>query len=806
MIKHIIWTILICAAPVCSSHAAQPNKDYPVKPVPFTQVRITDEFWAPRMETNRAVSIPYAFGKCEENGRMSNFDIAAGKAEGDHRGTYPFDDTDPYKILEGASYALLVGPDPKLEKYLDDLIAKIAAAQEDDGYLYTCRKNNAKYLDNWSGTERWAKLAGSHELYNAGHMYEAAVAHYQATGKRSFLDVAIKNADLICSVFGADKKRDVPGHQIIEMGLAKLYRATGDEKYVQLAKFFLDERGHAHGRNLYGPYTQDHEPVIEQSQAVGHAVRASYMYSGIADIAALTGDRQYVEAIGRIWQNVVSKKLYLTGGIGARHGGEAFGDNYELPNMSAYNETCAAIGNVYWNHRLFLLHGDAKYIDVMERTLYNGLISGVSLDGKLFFYPNPLESRGQHQRSPWFGCACCPGNITRFIASVPGYAYAHQGDSLFVNLFADGTAAVAMEDQTVQIKQQTSYPWDGNVTITVTPEQTADFTIKVRIPGWAQNEPVPSDLYTFLRESDNKATLKVNGKPIPAKTRKGFVGISCKWIKGDTIELNLPMPIRRVLCHEKVADNIGKVALQRGPIVYCAEWPDNKDGHVLNLMLTDDVNLSSEHRPDMLGGITIIEGKALGLAGTKDNKSLTKSTQDFMAIPYYAWAHRGKGEMTVWLARRPEAANPLPAPTIASTSKLNTSYQSQTQNARLAAINDQAKHNNSSDESCSFFHWWPHMGTTEWVQYDFNRTQTVSSVQVYWFDDTGHGACRIPRSWRLLYREGDTWKPVKNKTEYGVAKDIYHKVPFEPVTTNALRLEVSFQPNFSAGIIEWRVE
>ena len=806
MIKRANYTILALLAAICSNLlASEPIKDYPVKPVPFTKVKITDRFWAPRMETNRAVTIPYAFGKCEENGRMSNFDIAAGSATGAHRGGFPFDDTDPYKIIEGASYALLVHPDPKLEKYLDDLIAQIGAAQQEDGYLYTCRTNNAGYLDNWSGKQRWAKLAGSHELYNAGHMYEAAVAHYQATGKRSFLDIAIKNADLICRTFGPDKTRDVPGHQIIEMGLARLYRATGDVKYIEMAKFFLDERGREHGRKLYGPYTQDHLPITEQDEAVGHAVRATYMYAGIADIAALTGNTEYVKAIDNLWDNVVSKKLYLTGGVGATGHGEAFGKNYELPNMSAYCETCAAIGNVYWNHRLFLLHGHAKYFDVLERTLYNGLISGVSLDGKLFFYPNPLESQGQHQRSPWFGCACCPGNVTRFIASVPGYAYAHRDDQLYVNLYANSTATVEMNDQTVSIDQQTLYPWDGMVKLTFKPQRSANFAVNLRIPGWAQNQPVASNLYKFANPNNEPVTIEVNGKNVKPNIQKGYAVINRKWKKDDSLTINLPMPIRRVLCNEKVVANIGRVALQRGPLVYCAEWPDNNN-HVLNLMLTDEAPLKTQFRKDLFDGVTVIRGKACGLTYGKDSRQINMKLKDFMAIPYYAWAHRGKGEMAVWLPRTIEAAKPLAGPTIASQSKLSTSYQTQTANAILKSVNDQQLPKNSIDHSVSFFHWWPRNNTTEWVQYDFKEPQEVSTVEVYWFDDTGRGGCRTPQSWQILYRINDKWEKVWTQQEYGTQKDKFNKVIFETVKTNALRLEVKLQKNASAGVHEWRVK
>ena len=628
--------------------------------VPFTDVTIADEFWAPRMETNRTVTIPYDFKKCEETGRVENFDVAAGKMEGKFRGHFGFNDSDVFKVIEGASYSLRLYPDSELEKYLDELIAKIAAAQEQDGYIYTVN-TIGEYADEifcCVSDPRWSDLKSGHELYNVGHMYEAAVAHYQATGKRSFLDVAVKNADLLCRVFGPGKNQSVPGHQEVEIGLVKLYRATGNEKYLKLAKFFLDERGKADGHKLYGPYNQDHKPVVEQNEAVGHAVRAGYMYSGMADVAALTGDTGYIKAIDRIWENVVSKKQHLTGGVGARHQGESFGDNYELPNKTAYNETCAAIANAMWNHRLFLLHGDTKYIDVLERVIYNGFLSGISLSGDKFFYPNPLASDGKYKfnqgaltRKAWFDCSCCPTNVVRFMPSLGGYVYAVSGDVLYVNLYIGGSGTARVGKNTVRLKQETRYPWDGRTKITIEPENPAEFAIYVRIPGWAQGKPVPSNLYRYLNKSDKKVTLKVNGKPIKLDVEKGFARIRRKWKKGDVIDLNLPMPIRRVLCNEKVKDNIGRVALERGPIVYCAEGVDN-GGQALNIVLSDDVELKAEYHKDILGGVTVMSGRACGLYPSADGKVVARKDQDFVAIPYYAWSHRGAGEMAVWLPRK----------------------------------------------------------------------------------------------------------------------------------------------------------
>ncbi len=807
----VCFQVLMCLfllAPLANaeSFVNWENNDQ-MKAVPFTDVSIDDDFWWPRMETNRKVSIPYDFKKCEETGRIDNFAKAGGLMEGEFIGIR-YNDSDVMKVIEGASYSLSLHPDPKLEEYLDDLIARIVAAQEDDGYLYTTRTIDPENPAKSAGDTRWSYIIHSHELYNVGHMYEAAVAHYRATGNRSLLDVAIKNADLIDSVFGPDKRHDPPGHQEIEIGLVKLYKVTGNERYLKLAKFFLDQRGRYIGREPYtaygnAEYTQDHKPVIEQNEAVGHAVRAGYLYSGMADVAALTGEMEYITAIGRIWENVVSKKLYITGGIGARHKGEAFGDNYELPNRMAYNETCAAIANMMWNHRLFLLHGDAKYIDVLERTLYNGFLSGVSMNGNEFFYSNPLESVGNHKRSPWFSCACCPVNVVRFLPSLPGYVYCLRGDSVFVNLFIKGNASINMKGNTVRLEQESRYPWDGSVTITVSPERSMNFAVHVRIPGWAQGQPVPSDLYTYMSRNDNNVTLKVNGELVDLDMNRGFARIDRVWEKGDVIELYLPMPIKKVLCNESVKENRGKFALERGPIVYCAEWPDN-GGHVLNLQLSKNAVFSAAYQPDLLNGVTAISGKATGLYRTKDGKSVKEEEQDFVAIPYYSWAHRGQGEMTVWLPYEESIARPLSPPTPASTARASASHTCQTDSE--TSLNDGIEPTSSNEQSIPRFTWWDHKGTKEWVQYDFQKALKISSIAVYWFDDTGEGECRVPESWKLLYKVGDEWKEVSGADEYGVEKDRYNNVSFDYVETTGLRIAVQLKPDFSGGILEWRLD
>ncbi len=636
---------------------AQPAKDYEFKPVAFTNIHINDHFWYPRIETNKKVTIPYAFKKCEETGRIENFAIAGGLKTGKFCSPYPFDDSDVYKIIEGASYSLISQPDKKLDRYLDSLITLIAAAQEDDGYIMTWRTIDPKAPPTtWSGTEeRWSDLDNGHELYNLGHMYEAAVAHYLATGKKSFLTIAIKSANLIYDVFGPGKKEGYPGHQEIEIGLVKLYRLTNEPRYLELAKLFLDRRGHRTFKDKgtlweTGKYWQNHLPIIEQTEAVGHAVRANYMYTAIADVAALTGNSAYLNAIQKIWENMVNKKLYLTGGVGAAGHGEAYGENYELPNSDAYCETCAAIANVFWNHRMFLLTGEAKYIDVLERSLYNGLISGVSLHGDRFFYTNRLESKGE-ERSEWFSCSCCPSNVSRFVPSVSGYIYALKENNVFVNLYIGSEGNLKVDGKSLKIIQETRYPWNGDVKLILQPAKKQNFNLFLRLPGWAQNKPVPGDLYHYLKPSDQKPIVKINGKLTELKLQNSYIKISRDWKKNDTIELSLPMQIRRVLANEQVLDDRGKVALEYGPIVYCAEWPDNH-GKVSNLILPDDIKLQTEFQPDLLNGIMTLTGTVPAFYSVENGTALITKTQAFNAIPYYAWAHRGKGEMSVWLPRK----------------------------------------------------------------------------------------------------------------------------------------------------------
>lgn len=657
MKRTFILSLVLTAVGTVFAQKEPLHPGYPIDPVPFTSVKVTDHFWGQRLKTSREVTIPLAFRKSEETGRIKNFEKAAHPSEDYKVEGFSFDDTDIYKTIEGASYSLQTYPDKRLEKYIDSILAIVATAQEPDGYLYTARTMNPKHPHDWAGKERWVAVENlSHEFYNLGHMIEGAIAHYQATGKRNFLDIAIKYADCVCRAIGnaPEQKRLVPGHQIAEMALVKLYLVTGDRKYLDQAKFFLDARGYTGRKDAY---SQAHKPVIEQDEAVGHAVRAVYMYSGMADVAAITGDSSYIRAIDRIWDNIVSKKMYITGGIGARHQGEAFGDNYELPNLSAYCETCAAIGSVYMNYRLFLLHGDAKYFDVLERTLYNGLISGVSLDGGSFFYPNPLASDSGYSRKPWFGCACCPSNISRFVPSLPGYVYAVKDRQVYVNLFLSNRAELKVNDKKVVLEQETSYPWKGDIRLKVL-QGNQPFGMNVRIPGWVRGSVLPSDLYAYADHQQPAYRVMVNGQEVEGELHNGYLTINRKWKKNDVVEIHFDMLPRLVKANEKVAADRGRVAVERGPVVYCAEWSDN-DFNVHTLLMNRPPELRVVEKPELLYGLNQIVTDAQALSYDKAGKLAVKDVK-LTLIPYYAWAHRGEGDMEVWLPMEVNATSAQP--------------------------------------------------------------------------------------------------------------------------------------------------
>jgi uncharacterized protein len=775
--------------------AKSQTTDYPIQPVPFTSIRLSDHFWAPRIRKNHDVTIPHALTQSEN--RILNFKIAAKLATGKFQSLYPFDDSDIYKIIEAASYSLYYYPDAALESTIDSLIYFIGMAQETDGYLYTCRTMNS-FPNTWSGMYRWEyEEALSHETYNLGHLFESAVAHYQATGKNNYLDIAKKSADLLDTTFGTGKLEKYSGHEIVELGLSRLYRATGDERYLNLAKFFLDIRGPG-GEE----YNQAQAKVVNQTTAVGHAVRAVYLYSGMADVAALKNDNTYVNAIDQIWEDIVQKKIYVTGGIGASGGNEGFNGDYNLPNASAYCETCASVGNVYFNQRLFLLHGDAKYIDVLERTLYNALLSGISLSGDRFFYSNRLSSTGSEERCVWFDCACCPPNISRLIPSVPGYIYGHTADTLYVNLFMSDTAQVNLNGDQLEVVQTTNYPWNGKINIKITPSSAKEFTVKVRIPGWASNEPISGGLYKYMDVSNQAVTLSVNNENVSIDLQKGYAVLKRTWSPGDSISLNLPMEPRRIVANANVTEDVGKIAIQRGPIVFCAEGIDN-DGSVASLNYDTTSVLNTEFNQDLLDGTQVVKTNCVTTSGSA-GKTVT-------FIPYSLWANRGGSEMQVWLAVYNSNAYPDSLIVIDESlgDSATTNYVSSWET--LNSIYDLYDPSNSSDKGDGAFGNWASDGSSvgkwNYVQYNLYKKYPITTSQVYWWSD-GAGI-DIPDSSYISYSDSISGQFVKinsslrSKTS-GICIDKYITDHLGSVETNQIRLNF-YGKTMAQGILEWKI-
>ncbi len=793
----IFFLILLISLTTIINHA-QTVASYPINQADLTKVNFTGGFWQQRYDTNRVVTIPFLLREIQETGRVDNMKFAAGIKTGVYCTRYPFDDTDIYKTIEAASYELAKNKNIKLKKQIDSLITLISKVQLDDGYLYSPRRAPSEKIKKAIGPERWSNLQWSHELYNMGHLYEAAVAHYQATGEKSLLNIAFKNADLILKDFNPNAIQLPPGHQEIEIGLGKLYLLTGDKKYLNQAKYFLDIRGRGEeltGRNSWGEYAQDHKPVIEQTEAVGHAVRAAYMYSAMTDIAALTGNQDYANAINKLWQNIVYKKLYVTGGIGSTGWGEALGKNYDLPNASAYNETCSSIALMLWNYRMFQLYGDAKYLDIFERTLYNAFLTGVGMQGNLFFYSNPLQSFGNEERTPWFICACCPPNVARFIASLPTRVYATEDNDIFVTLYCSNNAGLQLKNLKVNLKQETNYPWDGNINLFVNPEkEDENFTIKLRIPSWSIGKPLDGDLYKFMEASDSP-TIKINENEIQYKIDNGFAVVNRAWKKNDHIELNLPMKIHRVIANDSVDADKNLVALQSGPIVYCVEWPENKDSLTSNILLPDDAKLKSELKPNLLNGITVIKGNFWKYKF--ENKHVISYKKDVEAIPYYAWAHRGKGEMNVWLARDESAITPANGPGIISNSILSASS-----GKNIEALNDLADPKNSNGSEIPYFIFNPDTAGN-FVQIDFPKLSELSSVKVFWADKVNSNMFRIPSDWKVQFlQEDNNWGDVYTTSDYTIKSNEYSDVAFETIRTKSIRINVTPQKNFNVGIYE----
>jgi DUF1680 family protein len=768
--------------------------------VPFTDVSLTDRFWNPRIETNRTVSIPHNCKWCDDRERFNDFDRAAGTCDGKVNTAYSRD-SDVYKLIEGIAYSLAAHPDDDLERYADSIIDRIAAAQMPNGYLNTYYQVNAP-------DQIWTNIRGMHELYNAGHLIEGAVAYYLATGKKKILDVAERFTDHIIETFGMEpgQKRDVPGHQEIEIALIKLYRLTGKEKYLELCRYFIDARGDIAIRSsLYGSYSQDHEPIRKQREAVGHAVRAMYLYSGATDLAACIGDPDLIAAMNRLWNDVVNTKMYITGGIGARHSGEAFGEAFELPNQSAYCETCAAVGLVFWAHRLNHLHRDARYADVMERALYNGVLSGVAVPGNLFFYVNPLASTGTHHRQPFYSTTCCPTNIARLMPSISGYVYAIDGDDPVVNLYVSGHARIKTASGNVTIRQDANYPWDGQIMLTITSDQNVPptgerFRVRLRVPEWCAGQ------------------FSINGKQV-TDIDKGYASVDVARGEETTLNVEMVMEVRRLVAHPGIKTNRGRVALQRGPVVYCFEEADNP-GLRDRTTLARTQDFSTSFQTGIADGVVTIQTMAT------DGKVL-------QAIPYYAWDHREPGRMVVWvyqqgLPRTPQTDNPgwnhtdgtsilyrpLAESMLSEQDEPFPHHETVTVTAyffnpgnTLEAVCDGIIPSHSDDHEIPRMTFWDRKGTKEWIELDFEQPITLEQSAVYWFDDERrNGGCRVPESWRLFHREGTEWKPVLTNDDFGCIKDRFNTVHFKKIETSGLRIEVLWKSGFSGGILEWAFE
>lgn len=812
----MFFKVLLSCLGLAFSFQVFSQQDYPIQAIPFYEVQMEDAFWKPRMETARKVTLPATLKKNQETFRVKQFEVAAGRTTGEICTQYPFDDTDVFKSIEGAAYALKVYPDSALEAQIDQLVQLIGEAQEEDGYLYTWRtiqnktgqkeysdiRNQPRHL-SWLEGQRWAKVDElSHELYNAGHLYEAAVAYYEATGKRALLDIALKNAELVYKDFGPNKLEKAPGHQEVEVGLVKLYRLTKDKRWLNLAKYFLDVRGYG------AEYSQNHQPLKDQRKAVGHAVRLGYMFMGVADVAALTGTKEYDETMKAVWEDIVSSQMYLTGGVGATGQNEGFGGSFDLPNYSAYNETCSSISFALWSQRMFQLTGEGRYLDVLELTIYNALNAGLSLSGDHYFYPNPLESRKNVERTPWFGCACCPPNLSRFYNALSSLFYGQKGNDIYLNQYAASQTNIVqkMEDgssNTVHLLQKTQYPWEGKINLSVSPESNSYFSIYVRIPAWAKGQVAPLDLYTIPNYSGEQFSIQINNQTIQAPLEKGFAVITRTWQKGDQITIDFPMEPQKIIANEKVAANNGRFAIKRGPVVYCLEGKDQADDRILNVLVPDTVSIHKQFEAQLFGGIP-----TLNFTGYMVNKKINETEaalekMSLKAIPYFMWANRGKDNMLVWLPHNLKEVNAIAQPSLAYLSKATASEGVK---GTINNIADQITVKSSADSESPYVHWWPLFGIDAWLQYDFPEDEQIGTTEIYFFDDEDtEGGCRIPKTIDIKYLDNGKWRSVYAPEGITIVKDDWTKIQFEPVKTAALRLEMTFQEGVSGGVHEWKV-
>ncbi len=769
--------------------------EYPIALPRMGSVKATGGFWAAREATNRLVTARANLEQSWKSGRIANFINAGKKLKGEKhdpfRGIF-FNDSDVYKAVEGIIYELATHPDEKRLAEIEDLIAKFASAQEPDGYIYTARTLGNRH--ERVGSRRWY-CDDAHELYCMGHLIEAAVAHHEVTGRDTFLKIACKAADMMRRTFGPGQDRIwfLPGHEEVELALCKLYRATGKRDYLDLALDFLATRGmpdakregaHARGFKNNRVYYQDHLPVRDQREAVGHAVRACYLYSAMCEAGVLADDPKLLAAADALWNDIVTRKLYLSGGVGARPEIEGFGPAFDLPNERVCLETCAAIANALFNARQFRRTGNAQYVDLIERIAYNGSLCSISIGGDEFFYPNPMASRGGYKRSKWFGCACCPPNVVRFIPQFINWTYAHDAakNAYYWNFFAETTADLGR----VAFAQQTAYPWDGTAVLTVTPQRAGDaFTLKVRIPGWARGVPAPGGLYRQTEPADAAAVrCAVNGRSVAVQVGEdGYFAINRAWQKGDTVRLDLPMTVKRIAADERIAADRGRLAVERGPLLYCAEGVDN-GGRALHAVLPAATTFETS-------SITIAHTPMVALKGG----GLT-------LVPFFAWCHRGAGEMQTWFAESRKVASGNDQGIVVASSccwHLDTT----------AALFDGKLPASSADEAIPRFTFWPKRGTREWVQLDLPVRKEITGIEVYWFDDkhVRRGECALPAAWTVETREfpGLPFSAVKGAT-YETKRDGFSRAVFaKPIDVEALRLSVQSQPRQSSGILEVRL-
>ncbi len=826
MVRISLFVATLLGGPLAA--AAADVAGYPIEPVSFEKVTLADEFWLPRLQTQRTVLVPYSFQQTE--GALADLKVAAatlaGKRPDNLPGPQRFRTSDLFKVMEGAAYLLAVERDAKLEAQLDEIIALIAAAQEPDGYLHPARTLYPHLSIDMMGDGKYAYVDHSHELYICGHLYEAAVAYFRATGKRSLLDVAEKSARHVERVFfegdpaynGGKPVNQAPGHEEIELALARLSAATGNPSYLKTAQRFLDIRGVTHrpdGEGVFsGTYAQQHAPVAKQTAPVGHAVRATYLYAGMADVAAMLGLDIYHEALEKIWTNIVDTRMHITGGLGAVHGIEGFGPEYDLPNADAFNETCAAVGNVFFNFRMFLLHRDAKYFDVAEVALYNNALAGMNFAGDRFFYVNPLAADGTRPfnhghagRAPWFGTACCPTNLARLIPQVPGMIFATDDAGLYLGLYAASRTTLTLGGVPTEVIEQTMYPYDGRVAVTLRPEHPATFAVRLRIPTWTGDRFVPGELYRYA--AGVKAPpieLQVNGKRIDDfQIVNGFAVLKREWKEGDRIKLNLPTPVRASECSDEVKANRGRLAVTRGPLVYCAESVDNEQ-HVFNYLLTaDDFARKNDERMISIANHDVlavtVDAQRTDAAGALQAAPLT-------LIPYFAWGNRGVSSMEVWIPDNEQTlrANAILVSDNAQRFKSATASHTYDQD-RAGAIIDGRLPKNSFDTSIPRWTSWPERGKPQTVDLELAKPTNVRTIEVYWYDD--HGGVQVPERWTLEVEREGAWEPfaLYNTDAYGVATDQYNVVhPAEPVIVERLRLKMWPQADAAVGILEVVVE